>query len=92
MRSSVEIYNIRTAKSRVVFQTEQLIEAPNFSPDGRYLLLNGDGLLYRLSPDGEGGLKQVDTGFAAACNKGASGSVEPGKSMLRITIACMLSL
>lgn len=68
MRSSVEIYNIRTGESRVVFQTEQLIEAPNFSPDGGYLLVNGDGLLYRLRPDGAGGLEKVDTGFAVACN------------------------
>ncbi|TCU39888.1 TolB family protein [Rhizobium azibense] len=68
MRSSVEIYNIRTGESRVVVQTEKLIEAPNFSPDGVYMLLNGDGLLYRLRPDGTGGLQQVDTDFATQCN------------------------
>ncbi|TCU11845.1 TolB family protein [Rhizobium sullae] len=68
MRSSVETYNIRTGESRIVFQTEKLIEAPNFAPDGGYLLLNGDGLLYRLRPDGIGGLEQVDTDFATACN------------------------
>ncbi|APO75020.1 TolB-like protein [Rhizobium etli 8C-3] len=68
MRSSVEIYNIRTGESRIVVQTEKLIEAPNFSPDGGYVLLNGDGLLYRLRPDGTGGLQQVDTDFATQCN------------------------
>ncbi|QPB21573.1 PD40 domain-containing protein [Rhizobium sp. 007] len=68
MRSSVEIYNIRTGESRIVVQTEKLIEAPNFSPDGAYMLLNGDGLLYRLRPDGSGGLQQVDTDFATQCN------------------------
>ncbi|MDQ0558499.1 Tol biopolymer transport system component [Rhizobium mesoamericanum] len=68
MRSSVEIYNIRTGKARVVWQTPQLVEAPNFAPDGSYLLLNGGGLLYRLALDGSGRVEKVDTGFAKACN------------------------
>ncbi|MBY5901112.1 TolB family protein [Rhizobium leguminosarum] len=67
MRSSVEIYNVRTGRAHEVWQTEKLVEAPNFSPDGSYLLLNGDGLLYRLPLDG-GEVVKVDTGFAANCN------------------------
>jgi Tol biopolymer transport system component len=68
LRSSVEIYNIRTRESRVVWQTEELFEAPNWSPDGQYLMLNADGLVYRLSPDGDGVPERVDTGFATLCN------------------------
>ncbi|NYT29600.1 PD40 domain-containing protein [Rhizobium sp. WYCCWR 11128] len=67
MRSSVEIYNVRTGSAREVWQTDRLVEAPNFSPDGSYLLLNGDGLLYRLPLDG-GEVVKVDTGFAVNCN------------------------
>jgi Tol biopolymer transport system component len=67
MRSSVEIYNVRTGRAREVWQTDRLVEAPNFSPDGSYLLLNGDGLLYRLPLDG-GEVVKVDTGFAVNCN------------------------
>ncbi|API51509.1 hypothetical protein BMW22_07615 [Rhizobium leguminosarum] len=67
MRSSVEIYNVRTGGAREVWQTDRLVEAPNFSPDGSYLLLNGDGLLYRLPLDG-GEVVKVDTGFAVNCN------------------------
>jgi Tol biopolymer transport system component len=67
MRSSVEIYNVRTGRAHEVWQTEKLVEAPNFSPDGSYLLLNGDGLLYRLPLDG-GEMVRVDTGFAVNCN------------------------
>jgi len=67
MRSSVEIYNIVTRETRVVWQTERLVEAPNFSRDGRFLVINGDGLLYRLSLDG-GEPVQIDTGFATLCN------------------------
>jgi hypothetical protein len=31
LRSSIEIYNIRTRQSRVVWQTRALFEAPNWS-------------------------------------------------------------
>jgi dipeptidyl aminopeptidase/acylaminoacyl peptidase len=67
MRSSVEIHNIVTGETRVVWQTERLVEAPNFSRDGRFLIINGDGLLYRLPLDG-GEPVQIDTGFAILCN------------------------
>ncbi|MQB09435.1 hypothetical protein DXT96_06115 [Agrobacterium sp. ICMP 6402] len=36
MRSSIEIFNIRTRQMRVVWQTPELFEAPNWSPDGKY--------------------------------------------------------
>ena len=64
MRSSIEIYNIRTRQMRVVWQTPELFEAPNWSPDGTYLLLNADGLLYRLPLSGDVSPQKVDTGFA----------------------------
>lgn len=52
MRSSVEIFDIATGETRVVWQTERLVEAPNWSPDGKFLIINGDGRLYRLGFDG----------------------------------------
>ncbi|WP_426236147.1 TolB family protein [Pararhizobium sp. DWP1-1-3] len=67
MRSSVEIYTIASGESRVVWQTEQLVEAPNWSPDGQSLVINGDGLLYRLPLSG-GEPQLIDTGFARTCN------------------------
>lgn len=68
LRSSVEIFNIRTRQSRVVWQTTELFEAPNWSPDGRYLLLNSEGSMFRLSLDGDISLSKLDTGFATECN------------------------
>jgi Tol biopolymer transport system component len=68
MRSSVEIYNVKTGEARVIWQTERLVEAPNYAPDGSYLLLNDEGLLYRLALDGSAKVTHVDTGFANACN------------------------
>ncbi|WP_275782924.1 TolB family protein [Pararhizobium gei] len=67
MRSSVEIHTLATGESRVVWQTDKLVEAPNWSPDGQSLVFNGDGLLYRLSVSG-GEPATIDTGFAARCN------------------------
>ncbi|MBW6419947.1 hypothetical protein KX729_00660 [Rhizobium sp. XQZ8] len=83
MRSSVEIFNIRTRRSRIVWQTEELFEAPNWSPDGRYLLLNSDGRMYRLSPAGDGEPEPVDTGFAAQCNN--DHGISPDGSLIAIS-------
>lgn len=83
LRSSVEIFNIRTRENRIVWQTEALFEAPNWSPDGRYLLLNSDGLIYRLSPDGAGGPQRIDTGFASQCNN--DHGISPDGSLIAIS-------
>lgn len=83
LRSSVEIYNIRTRTMRVVWQTEALFEAPNWSPDGRYLMLNSEGLIYRLSPDGDGGHELIDTGFAGQCNN--DHGISPDGSLIAVS-------
>lgn len=67
MRSAVEIFTLSTGRSRIVHETDQLIEAPNFTRDGQALLLNGEGLLFSLPVEG-GALTQIDTGFARALN------------------------
>ncbi|WP_423918746.1 biopolymer transporter Tol [Frigoribacterium sp. 2-23] len=42
-----------TGHADVVFESATLlVEAPNWSPDGRWLVVNGDGLLWRLAVDG----------------------------------------
>jgi Tol biopolymer transport system component len=83
MRSSVEIFNIHTRQNRVVWQTPELFEAPNCSPDGQYLLLNSEGLLYRLSLSGDGALERVDTGFATQCNN--DHGISPDGSLIAIS-------
>ncbi|CDZ72296.1 Periplasmic component of the Tol biopolymer transport system [Neorhizobium galegae bv. orientalis] len=83
LRSSVEIFNIRSRAMRVVWQTEALFEAPNWSPDGRYLMLNSEGLIYRLSPEGDDGPRLVDTGFARQCNN--DHGISPDGSLIAIS-------
>ena len=46
---------------------EGRVEAPNWSPDGSYLLVNSEGRLYRL-PLAAPELLPVDTGFATRLN------------------------
>jgi TolB protein len=48
VRSRITIYNIETKTARVVFTDDKLWEAPNWSPNGKYLLANSGGALYRI--------------------------------------------
>src|SRR5438874_98415 len=54
LRSRMFIYNLRDGSSKLVFTADTIWEAPNWSPDGRYLISNSEGGIYRLTlrPDG----------------------------------------
>lgn len=59
-RSEVWVANVAERSVRLVHTTDSLLlEAPNWAPDGRGLLLNGDGLLWRLDLEPTVHLKQV---------------------------------
>ncbi|MEO8244194.1 MAG: hypothetical protein ABI832_17965 [bacterium] len=66
MRSSLEVYDLASGTARALLQSDQVIEAPNWHPDG-YLLVNSGGGLYRVPLDAPR-LLPVDTGFARRCN------------------------
>lgn len=51
-RSRISVYTLAARSTTVVYEANQLIEAPNWSPDGRYLLVNSGGTLWRLPLDG----------------------------------------
>jgi len=61
-RSKITIYDLATRSTRVVYQADQVIEAPNWSRDGKFLLINTEGNLYRLPLQGSGEPKpeQID--------------------------------
>ncbi|MGY3670612.1 TolB family protein [Marinovum sp. KMM 9989] len=48
MRASIEIIDIDSGKTRVVLQTDRHVEAPNWTPDGRALIVNAEGRLFRI--------------------------------------------
>lgn len=68
MTSTLVLHDIATGNEVELLTTDPLIEAPNWSPDGRFLIVNGDGLLYRVDLTGEAKLVEIDTGFAKRCN------------------------
>ncbi len=68
MKSSLEIHDLASGETETVLQTDRLIEAPNWSPDGTFLIVNGDGRLYRVDLEGTPDLAEIDTGFAVRCN------------------------
>ena len=53
--------------SRVVLESDAVIEAPNWHPDGTRLLVNGGGRLFWVPLDAPA-LVPLDTGFADRCN------------------------
>lgn len=62
MRSSLEIVDLASRECRSVYQTSDLIEAPNWSRDGAALYFNGGGLIYRLPLTGPAIPERIDTG------------------------------
>jgi TolB protein len=59
-RAEVWIAEVAGGSSQLVYSTDTLLlEAPNWAPDGGGLLLNGDGLLWRLELEPEAALQLV---------------------------------
>lgn len=61
-RSELTVINVDGSGRRVVFTADEIIEAPNWTPDGKWLVFNAGGELYRISPDGTEGPEKIDTG------------------------------
>ena len=65
--SVLEIYDINTNKREVVFKENTHFEAPNWSVDGKHLIINSSGKLYKIDLDKK--IKEkIHTDFADKCN------------------------
>jgi Tol biopolymer transport system component/catechol 2,3-dioxygenase-like lactoylglutathione lyase family enzyme len=51
VRSKISVYDLASRSVKVIYTEDKLYEAPNWSPDGKYLLVNSGGALFRLAPD-----------------------------------------
>jgi Tol biopolymer transport system component len=66
--SILEIYDVTTGTREVVREFNGLIEAPNWTPDGKWLIYNSGGLLYRIPPDASAEPKVINTDFITTNN------------------------
>ena len=80
--STLETMALSSKDRRVVWWTPDLIEAPNWLPDGATLLYNSKGRLHRIAAAG-GEPVPVDTGFANRSNN--DHGVSPDGSQLVIS-------
>ena len=63
----MEIINPFDGKRKVIYEKDGRFEAPNWLPDGKKLLFNMDGSLYKIPIDG-GELEKLNTGSVARLN------------------------
>ena len=64
VESILEIYDLKSGQRTIVHREEGRFEAPNWTLDGRYLLINRQGRLYRVPVTGRatGGPELIETG------------------------------
>ena len=55
------VLDVASGKTTVIYDTQDLIEAPNWTLDGKWLIYNADGRLFRISPDGTDGPHRINT-------------------------------
>lgn len=65
--SVLETVDVHTRVRTVLKEFDYVIEAPNWTQDGRYLVYNSQGYLYRYDL-ATGEIEKIDTGFAIDCN------------------------
>lgn len=65
--SILEIYDLEKGESREVVRFDRLIEAPNWSRDGKSLFYNSRGEIYRYDLE-KGTEEKLDTGLCRNCN------------------------
>jgi TolB protein len=65
--SSLYVYDIAKGKSELILTEKRHFEAPNWSRDGKFLLINAYGKLEKISPKGEK-LGELNTGSVAKAN------------------------
>ena len=83
-KSHLSVFDLDTKTSRILLSLPEHIEAPNWSPDGKFLLVNGGGRLFSLFLDEHPAkLRSVDTGFADRLNN--DHGISPDGSMIVIS-------
>lgn len=81
IHSSLVTVDIATRRIDTVLSLDRHIEAPNWSPDGRYFVVNSGGRLYRIPTTGDKRLDEIPTAFATKLNND-HGFTKDGKFLM----------
>ncbi len=65
--SRLEVLDVETGSRKIMFESDLPIEAPNWSRDGEFFIVNAGGIIYRIPADG-GQIERINTGFATSNN------------------------
>jgi TolB protein len=61
-RAELHVVDVETGLDREILRsTQRLFEAPNWHPSGRWIVVNADGLLYRIDAEDPSGLVEIPT-------------------------------
>ncbi len=67
--SKVTIFDLKTKAMKTVYQLNEIVEAPNWSRDGKFLLVNSRGRILRIPVDGPAGEPEpLKVDAALRCN------------------------
>ena len=74
VHSDLSVYDLTTKTVSVVYSADTLWEAPNWTPDGKYLMSNSGGKLYRIDVTGKAQPERVglDASYEANNDHGLS--------------------
>ncbi|PWG59906.1 TolB family protein [Bifidobacterium catulorum] len=57
--AQLRVIDVETREETVLLESDMLIESPNWTPDGEWIIVNAKGRLYRLPADGSGMLERI---------------------------------
>ena len=59
--AELSIVNRVSGESTVIYETAELIEAPNWTSDSNWLIFNADGRIFQISLDRQRGPERINT-------------------------------
>ncbi len=67
IESTLEVLNILTGNREIIYREKCHFEAPNWSVDGKFFIVNSNGKLYKIYRT-KGVMEEIFTDFAQQCN------------------------
>ena len=85
VHSDLSVYDLESKSVRVVYSADTLWEAPNWSPDGKYLMSNSGGKLYRIAVGADAKAKPEQVSLPAGYEANNDHGLSPDGKMLAIS-------